>query len=332
MQAHYVRSVIELVAGSTDTVAMARIRNAVVRWILIEPETIEHYRATMPGLRDWLALLDGERVGVGGCTRITGMDESDAAFAVNCVLPEARGQGVGTAIYRAVSAHARSLGKSKLELLGFEDDPGGVRFAERHGFVVVNRARALRLLLDGCPRSSIDLPEKIEITNLAERPELARGVWETLCEAMPDIPYDGDVPMSPGSFEEFAALRLAGPRHIPEATFVAVHDGEVVGLGQLGWMDRASGIAEHEMLAVRGSWRGRGIARALKAAQIVWALDNGLSELRTGNEERNLAARAVNANFPYAPLPDGLLYRGPLATDGSNRSEDRIRTEANGSD
>jgi hypothetical protein len=42
-------------------------------------------------------------------------------------------------------------------------------------------------------------------------------------------------------------------------------------------------------------------------------LDNGLRELRTGNEERNAAARAVNANFPYMPLPDGLLYRGPLA-------------------
>ena len=85
----------------------------------------------------------------------------------------------------------------------------------------------------------------------------------------------------------------------------------MVGYGQLGWSDRAAGIAEHEMIAVRRSWRGRGIARALKAAQIVWALDNGLSELRTGNEERNAAARAVNANFPYTPLPDGLLYRGP---------------------
>jgi GNAT superfamily N-acetyltransferase len=68
------------------------------------------------------------------------------------------------------------------------------------------------------------------------------------------------------------------------------------------------------MLAVRRAWRGRGIASALKAAQIVWALDNGLTELRTGNEERNTPARAVNAKFPYTPLPDQVLYRGPLAT------------------
>jgi GNAT superfamily N-acetyltransferase len=267
----------------------------------------------MPGYRDWLAVLDGDPIGVADCARIAGMEESAAAFAVNCVLPEAREQGVGTAIYRQVSAHARSLGKSELELFGFADDLGGARFAERHGFVVANRFRGLRLVLDGCPRPPLDLPENVAITNLAERPELARGVWELLCEAMPDMPYDGDVPMSPGSFEEFAARRLAGPRYIPEATLTAVSEGEVVGLGQLGWRDHASGIVEHEMLAVRRSWRGRGLGKALKAAQIIWALDNGLSELRTGNEERNAPARAVNANFPYTPLPDGLLYRGPLA-------------------
>jgi len=307
--------VITLVAGATDTSAAARIRTVVVRWIATAPETVEHYRAAMPMFRDWLALLDGEPVGVGACFLMPGAEESAGAVGINCVLAEARGRGVGTAIYRQVSAHARSLGKSHLEFAGFEDDPGGVAFAESHGFAVIGRTRALQLLLDGCKRPSLDLPEDIVITTLAEQPELARGVWETACEAMHDIPYDTDAPMSPGSFADFAALRLTGPNYIPEATFVAVHGSDVVGYGQLGWENRAAGIADHEMLAVRRSWRGRGIARSLKAAQIAWALDNGLTELHTGNEERNVAARAVNANFPYTPLPDQLLYRGPLATD-----------------
>jgi GNAT superfamily N-acetyltransferase len=306
---------IRLVAGTTDTTAAARIRTAVVRWIATAPETIEHYRAAMPMFRDWLALLEGEPVGAGACFLMPGGNESAVAVGVNCVLAEARGRGVGTAIYRQVSAHARSLGKTHLELAGFEDDAGGVAFARSRGFVVVGRARGLRLLLDGCPRPSIELPEDIVVTTLAERPELARGVWETASEAMPDIPYDGDVPASPGTFSEFAALRLAGPKYIAEATFLAVHGNDVIGYGQLGWEDRAAGIADHEMLAVRRSWRGRGIASALKAAQIAWALDNGLSELRTGNEERNLAARGVNAKFPYTPLPDQLLYRGPVAAE-----------------
>jgi GNAT superfamily N-acetyltransferase len=281
--------------------------------MFVDAQTIEHFRATWPMFRDWLALLDGEPVGIGACGPLLGEEESTAAFALNSVLREARGQGVGSAIYRKVSEHARSLGKSELQTWAFEDDPGGVAFAERHGFVVIGRARGLRLMLEDCPRPSVDLPEGVAITSLAERPDLARGMWETVSEAMADIPYDGDVPMSAGSYDEFATRALSGPKFIPEATFVAVQDGEVIGYGQLGWMDQADGIGDHQMLAVRRAWRGRGIASALKAAQIVWALDNGLTELRTGNEERNAPARAVNAKFPYTPLPDQLLYRGPLA-------------------
>ena len=76
---------------------------------------------------------------------LPGQEQSVAAFAVNCVLPSARGQGVGTAIYRRVSAYAGSLGKSELEFFGFEDDPDGVVFAERRGSEVVGRIRGLCL-------------------------------------------------------------------------------------------------------------------------------------------------------------------------------------------
>ena len=211
--------------------------------------------------------------------------------------------------------HARMLNKAQLEVPGFDDDADGVAFARSHGFMVAARTRGLRLVLEHCPRPSIELPEGIVITSLAVQPQLARGVWETACEAMADMPYGGDAPLSAGSFDEFVALRLAGPKFIPDATFVAVKEGGVVGYAQLGWEDRSARIASDEMLAVRRSGRGQGIATALKAIQIAWALDNGLNELRTGNEERNTAARAVNAKFPYTPLPDQLLYRGPLAPE-----------------
>jgi GNAT superfamily N-acetyltransferase len=79
-----------------------------------EPEAIEYSRATIVRFNDWLALLDGEPVGVESCSLNPGMEEDTAAFAFACVLPEARGQGVGTVIYRQVSAHARELGKSDL--------------------------------------------------------------------------------------------------------------------------------------------------------------------------------------------------------------------------
>ena len=78
---------IELVAGTADTSAAAQIRTMVWRWIVSESEAIEHARATTPMFHDWLALLDGEPVGVGSCSLNPGMEEDTAAFAVNCVLP-----------------------------------------------------------------------------------------------------------------------------------------------------------------------------------------------------------------------------------------------------
>src|SRR5262249_35608933 len=158
--------------------------------------------------------------------------------------------------------------RSALEMIAFADDPDSAGFAAGHGFRVVSRAPSLRLRLADCPHPDVRVPAGITLSSLAERPELGFGVWETASEAFADIPYDGDSALHTGAYAEFAARFLAGPRFIPEATFVALAENQVVGYGQLCWMNRRAGIGDHEMLAVRHGWRGRGIAQALKAAQI----------------------------------------------------------------
>ena len=56
------------------------------------------------------------------------------------------------------------------------------------------------------------------------------------------------MPPQPGTYEQFAAQQLAGPRYIPEATFVALEGELVVGYGKLSWINRSAGIADHDML------------------------------------------------------------------------------------
>jgi GNAT superfamily N-acetyltransferase len=309
----YRRAVAPFVDGATDPAAAARIATEVLRWWTVTTESIAHNRAHLPTYRDWLAMIDGDPVGVAFCAEFPGVETSGAAWAGVAVVKSARRRGLGTALYELVSDHARSIDKTEIEVLAYEDDPDGVGYAKRRGFACVERIRALRLLLAGCPMPSVDAPEEVTLTTLAEQPELARGVWEVAYEAMPDIPTDSDAPLHPGTFEEFQALVLSGPRYIAEATFVAVHGGEAIGYGQLTWNDATRGIGYHNMLAVRRRFRGRGIASLLKAAQIGWAITNGLTELRTGNEVRNAPIRAVNARYSYEPIPDALILRGPLA-------------------
>ena len=86
---------IELIEGTLDTESVSRIVSEVLRWMTFDPDAIEHMRATTPTWRDWIGLLDGEPVGVGGCGIETGWKKSSAIFASLCVLPAARHRGVG---------------------------------------------------------------------------------------------------------------------------------------------------------------------------------------------------------------------------------------------
>ena len=67
------------------------------------------------------------------------------------------------------------------------------------------------------------------------------------------------------------------------------------------------------MTGVKRSWRGRGIAGALKRAQITWAKEQGYERLATPNELRNEPIRRLNARLGYREAPGRVMMRGPLA-------------------
>ena len=156
---------------------------------------------------------------------------------------------------------------------------------------------------------SMSAPASVEITNLADRPDLARAAWDVEVEAAPDIPTEGGVEAWP--FERWRSAVLDAPTALPEAAVVAVANGEVVGSAVLAAL--SDGGAEHGLTAVRRAWRGRGIATALKSAQIEWARRTGYTELHTSNDETNLSMRSINARLGYEAAPAFVMVRGPLA-------------------
>lgn len=237
--------------------------------------------------------------------------EQNGAFASIVVLPEERGHGVGTRLYEAISEWA---GGHRIEMLEGnlnDDEPESLAWVERRGFAVVARDSALELDLAMIDAPAVDAPDGIEIVRWADRPELAAAMYEVACEAYPDIPGNEEDAMEP--FEDWLAHDMAGPGDKPEATFVALASDEVVGYAKFSLTEAQPTVAHHDVTGVRRAWRGRGIAGALKRAEIAWAKEQGFERLKTMNEERNAPIRKLNERYGYRPAPGRIVVHGPLA-------------------
>jgi GNAT superfamily N-acetyltransferase len=114
-------------------------------------------------------------------------------------------------------------------------------------------------------------------------------------------------------FEDWLVHDMQGSGDRPEATFVPVAGAEVVGYSKFSLTTAQPTTAHHDLTGVKRAWRGRGVARALKATQIRWAKENGYEELRTRNDERNTPIRHLNLAFGYRPAVGRIYLQGPLA-------------------
>jgi mycothiol synthase len=127
------------------------------------------------------------------------------------------------------------------------------------------------------------------------------------------VEAEQDVPGAPRgeTIEAWRAREIDRPTRSPDLSFVAMAAGEVVGYAVL---DLVGDEGHHGFTAVKRAWRRRGIATALKSAQIAAATRLGLSVLVTGSEERNLPMRTLNAMLGYRPDPERstVVLRGPL--------------------
>jgi GNAT superfamily N-acetyltransferase len=289
------------------------------RWIatakaaLDEADTVEGYLDWKRQAREtvWLLASDegrdvGTAIGVGGWHSPEGVARGEVR-----VVAEARGGGVGAALLGELSGWARGLGYAELTGPVKEDDPTSLAWAARRGFVEVGRNSLLVLDLRAIEAPRVEAPDGVEIVTWAERPGAERAMYDVAREAYPDVPGEDDAVMAP--FEEWLSMDMQGAGDRPEATFLALADGEVVAYAKLALSRARPTVAMHDMTGVRRAWRGRGVARALKAAEIAWAKESGYERLETQNEERNEPIRRLNERFGYVVTPGAVTVRGPVS-------------------
>jgi GNAT superfamily N-acetyltransferase len=298
----------ELPVGRLDE--WLEVRNRIEPDDRLELDLIVHRRERDASHRNLLATLDGTPAGVGVYGRMLDDPVSRIGRINFRVLSEHRRRGVATALHRAVSELGRGHGDEELE--GQVVGPT----AETEAYVAARGYRAVETMIE----SRFDLRatagdsvllghDGLELRSAAEDRDVLRGAYTVALESEPDIPQAHSW-VRPASFDEWRAREIDNVLFVPEASLVAYLDGEPVAYG-LVQLERA-GLGAHHATGVARAHRGRGLATALKRAQIDRARAAGLNELVTWNEEGNAPIRAVNARLGYRITRAVVTYRGPL--------------------
>jgi GNAT superfamily N-acetyltransferase len=258
----------------------------------------------------WL-LAERDEETVGGGFALTGWHTPPhRAMGAALVPPEHRGGGVGIGILDALEGWAADHGATELEGPVAEDDEKSLAWAAGRGYTEAGRNSRLVLDLTAIEAPEPSPPSGVEIVAWADRPELARGLYEVAREVVPDIPGQEEEDL--GTLEEWLSRDMQGDSDDPRAVFVALVDGEVAGFAKLALAPERADRAYHDLTGVRRDYRGRGIAAALKRTQIAWAKQNGYTSLQTSNEVRNEPIRRLNERHGYVLEPGVVIVRGVI--------------------
>jgi GNAT superfamily N-acetyltransferase len=238
-------------------------------------------------------------VHAGGYAYVSSSSIPESAFAMVRVRPEARRRGVGGALLAETRAQARELGCESLWGRVHEGDEETLAFVAHRGFEEVNRE--FEVLLEIAPGDGDVAPGIVQL-----RPEHLHGAHAVAADSIPEMALPQHAEVRP--FDEWLAEE---ERNSPVA-FVALDGEEVVGYSRLYSMPAVPGRLENGFTGVRRSHRRRGIATALKRAQIAWAAAHGYTELVTSAVEANEAMRGVNERLGYRPLPARIVVQGTV--------------------
>lgn len=299
---------LRVAASEADRAASLALWNAALPRQAFAPEEIDRWERIVSDSVDLLVTVNGKPAGSG--VAAVRPWSPNVVFAIVAVLPAFRSRGVGTATYRELSRWAEARGHDRLESHVEDDDPASLAFATRRDFEQSSHEGGLALDLRAAPPLDVDPPPGVEIVSLAERPELAPALYDVALEALPDVPGTDD--WRPVPREDWVA-GFGGAGRPDAATAIALADGRVVGYAKLRVSPARPGIGLHDMTGVLRAWRRRGIAGALKRAQIAWARGAGLDVLETTNELRNEPMRRVNERLGYRPAPGLIVLLGPLS-------------------
>jgi len=232
------------------------------------------------------------------------------------VHPAWRGRGIGTAMVRQAwrRAAARPLGEGPtdermLQTFMLESETAGHALLNGLGYAPVRYAFRMRRDLSS-PIPDLPIPSGLEIRPASL--EQYRAIWEAEREAFQD--HWGYSPWPEEAYHRF----LEFPHYDPRLWQVAWDGEQVAGL-VLNYINveenelfgRRRGYTED--IAVRRSWRRRGLASALIARSLAALKGNGMTEAVLGvDAENRTGALRVYERLGYTSFKQWTVFRRNL--------------------
>jgi mycothiol synthase len=292
---------IRVAEGDADLEAYVAVANeAVPDEIPWDAQKMRERRKRDPRRLYLLAEADGAPVAIGFAGP---SDSADRGFVASRVLPAARRHGIGTALLLRLADHLEQLGFAVAGAHVDGNDEGSLAFARRFGFEEADRqVEQVRMLGD---EPSAEPPPGVTFVTIAERPELLREAYPLGAEGWADMATTEPVSIS---LEDW----LADEATFPEGSFVALAGDEIVGYSGLCRLGDDPTAAEDGLTVVRRDWRRRGLASALKRAELHWASENGIKKIVTWTQRGNEGMRAANERLGYVYRQVSVNMRGSI--------------------
>jgi len=281
-------------------------------------------RASAPvPMRRWAAVDDasGEMIGYASAWHMRkGKHRMDLGVA-----PGFRRQGIGDALLRTIIDALVASDAATVQARASDEDGDSLRFYERRGFVEIHRVRELWMDPRTADLSPFDdLPVRLEAEGIrfvtfadaAADAEFWSKMTDLQNDVLRDWPDpDPDPELEPTSEAEVRRF-FEWSWLIPDASFIAVAGGELVGYSGLGGGDREEARIESGPTAVRTDFRGRGLATALKVLAVREARRLGFTRVRA--QSANPAMIRVGEKIGFVP---GIAEVRLLRRLGSSASE-----------